>query len=749
MNEHLRDRDETELHETSKGLNLRTYLQTFRRKAGLIAGITGLTTFIAFLITLRDPSIYAGDLQLLVEPVTSADKLTDPSTLTRTGGIPDERLLSLDYPTQLEILKGPDMLLSIAQEVQLHNPVVDVSNLAGKLQENLSVKRIGNTSKTETKIIEVSYEGENPELTEQVLEATALKYLEHSIEERKKRIGAGVEFIDEQLPQLRERLAGLQSQKRDLQQQYQSIDPNTRGEEIYSQVHQLTQQEQEIQGQLRELKTLQSSLQRRLNLSADEALVASTLSQDPNRTRLIAQLQEVKSQIAIDSARYSEENPALRKLLQQKENLQQLLDQETQQILAQNSATLGSNSSALGFQDATRLNLIGQLVDTASQIETLEARYQSVSDRQQLLFQQAEQFPEAISRTQQLEQQISSTNQILDQLLTQRENLRVEVAQNDVPWEVFREPRIETDANGVPLGSPPERQQKLLIGALGGIFLGMLAAIWLERRQDIFYTSDPFDDELALPLLGEIPVDDRWEPNNLASRPSFFNRAFEALYAKLSLSYSNPPIRSLVISSVESKDGQSTVALNLARTAAAAGNRVLLVDANLDNPQLHAWLGLNNRQGLINLLEEPRNPEEFIERSPQANLFVLTAGVPLSKASGQLWSAQMEQLMKTLQGSYDLVIYDPPHFFDSTSIGFLAAHTDGVALVVGVQKTSASAVKKAVEQAETLSLPILGIIANHPVLMQEPPYPLKFDQPLSESAATPIADEADVYRSQR
>ncbi|MGF1478679.1 MAG: GumC family protein [Cyanophyceae cyanobacterium] len=741
-----------EFYEAPNRPNFNRYFKIFRRKAVLIAGITGLSTLVAWLVTLREPFYYAGKFRVLLEPVTSAEKLTEPSTLARTGGVPNEELLSVDYPTQLEILRGPGMLLEIAEQVQSQEPTVDVSSLLGSLQDNLSVQRVGGeTRRDDTKILEVTYTGVDPKLTQLVLEAAAQQYLDYSIEERQTRISAGVGFIDEQVPELQERLSELQAQQKQLQQEYQLIDPNSRGQELFSQVHRLTEQQLEVQTQLQELKTLRDTLQAKLNLSPEEAMTASSLSQDPNRAALRSQLQEVESQIAVNSARFTADNPILQELQEQRQNLIDLLDAKTEQIIEQSPISVDDRSPALGFQDNTRLALIKQLVDTTNQIQVLESRYQSLTESKTSYENQAQDFPEVVRRYNDLESQEALTKQILDQLLTQRETLRVEVAQNEVPWELLGEPRIARNEDGEPKAFPPDSTRILVAGAMAGVLLGSAAAILLEKRQDIFYKPQDVQDSLALPLLGEIPIDDRYSsPKSTASifakdGDGFFTESFESLYTKLSFLFTDPSVRSLVVSSVEPQEGQTTVAVYLAKIAATAGKRVLLVDANLQEPQLHTWLNVKNYRGLNQLLSGQLPDEKYIQQTEIDNLNVLTTGAAHPHGS-KLWSTQMELVMETLQAQYDLVIYDPPHFFDSTGINFLAARTDGILLVLEIAKTSRSLVKKAVEQINAFRLPVLGVVTNEAVPVSDSVEPLDVNQ--SERSQTTvgsrIANDVDV-----
>jgi capsular exopolysaccharide synthesis family protein len=144
------------------------------------------------------------------------------------------------------------------------------------------------------------------------------------------------------------------------------------------------------------------------------------------------------------------------------------------------------------------------------------------------------------------------------------------------------------------------------------------------------------------------------------------------------------------------------------------GKRVLIVDANFRNPQLHDWLNLSNYVGLYHLLCEQIPMEKGIQSVPNSeNLFVLTAGISQPDPSIRIWSSQMQHLMEELHSTFDLVIYDAPKFLDSTDSSFIAAHTDGILMVVGVTKTSQSLVRQAVDRINTFHLNNLGIVANH------------------------------------
>lgn len=714
-----------------KGKNTPTYWRTFRRKAWLIIGIASLTTFAAGIWSALEDQTYTGNFYLLVEPITSAAKLTDPTTLTRTGGIPDEQLFELDYPTNLAFLNSPGMTLRIAQDVQQKELTRSVPAIWKDLRDNFKVERVGgNQVKDATKIFSVSYTGKKAAEVQSVLNTAANTFLKYSEEDRQTSIKAGVKFIDDQLPSLQKQLDSLQSQQKQLRQRYELLDPISKGQDLSSQLSNLSQQQLSIDSQLKAQKTLYTLLQRQLKLTPEEALAASSLSQDPTRSALLSDLQKIESQLAVDSARFTASSPQLQELTEKRQNILKLLNQKTQEILGHNSVAIAGNSSALTFQDPTRLKLIDQLISTANQVQVLAVQNQSLLAAKQSFEVQAQRLPAIIKQYNDIDQRIKLTQEILDKLLIQRETLKVEAAK-DLPWQLISKPQVPLDADGLPISESPGRMKKVLAGLAGGLLLSMALAMLIEKRRDIFYTPEDLHSLTGNPVVGEIPYDDPLQqisalgdsPDELdlaenvkgrEERGLFFMSAFDSLYANLTLLYNNPLVRSLVVSSIEAGDGQSTVAVYLAKTAAAAGKKVLLVDANLSNPQLHRWLNLPNYKGLSTLLQDEVPAYDVIERSPEMDeLFVLTAGA--APASPQVLSSpKMRHLMKELKTRYDLIIYDAPHFLDSAASRFLAANTDGLLMVVGIGKTRQSLVKKSLQQVQTLRVPLLGMVANYP-----------------------------------
>jgi Mrp family chromosome partitioning ATPase len=77
-----------------------------------------------------------------------------------------------------------------------------------------------------------------------------------------------------------------------------------------------------------------------------------------------------------------------------------------------------------------------------------------------------------------------------------------------------------------------------------------------------------------------------------------------------------------------------------------------------------------------------------------------------------LASNRMKSLNREFQEAFDLVIYDTPAAIKHMDTSFLAAHTDGILMVVAIGKTPKSSIMRALNQIENFKLKNLGIVTT-------------------------------------
>jgi uncharacterized protein involved in exopolysaccharide biosynthesis/Mrp family chromosome partitioning ATPase len=732
-----------------KGFSIRPFIRMAIRKSWLIILITTITGLGGLTLSFFKPTTYKGNFYLLVEPITAAAKLTDPTTLTRTEGIPQRQdFMALDYPTNLAFLQSPGMTYRIAQDV--HNKLAHqtVPAIWKDLRENFKVEWIRSASGQDaTKIFEVSYQGENAKEVETVLQVAARTFVKYSAEDRQTSIKAGVKFIDRQLPALQQGLNVLKQKQQLIRERYELVDPATKNEALLVQLNELSIQRLTLKQQLSSQMELYRSLQGNLKIDSNQAIAAAVLNQDQERLGLIKKVQEVDAQIAAAAALVTPDNPQMVNLKIQRENFQRLLTQRTLMLLASIRSSVAPNSPILDFQDPTRIKLTEQLIDAKNQINSIQAQSQLLETKIKQIEKLISVLPDVINQFNTIARDIRLTEEIVDKLLLQRENLKVEAAQ-ELPWQLISKPQIPLDQHGNPVGEPPSRQKLLIAGVAGGLFISLAIIFLWEKRKNIFYCAEDIQDILGIPLIGLIPnvvsssaslqksvvtlplLEETKEkntasselnvPESLAENSTQANREndfllfldiFDEIYSELSFFYRQPALRSLVISAIQVGDGQSTIALNLAIAASQQSKKVLFVDANWQNSPTYPWLNLQNEKGLSNLLQQEISLESVLQVSPDyPHLFLLSSGPKLR--TKHLWSNHFQYCMSEFQAHYDLVIYDLPPFLDNTDIYFISTYSDGLIFTIGVKKTPQTLAKEAVKKAQELRLPVLGAFAN-------------------------------------
>jgi len=212
--------------------------------------------------------------------------------------------------------------------------------------------------------------------------------------------------------------------------------------------------------------------------------------------------------------------------------------------------------------------------------------------------------------------------------------------------------------------------------------------------------------QLPMPAVASVPL--RVKPE---SRLCTFDEGgaagadqFRLLLGRLMEVQARTALKRLLITSAVNGEGKTNVATNLALLAARESRqKVLLVDADIRQPGVHGVFGLENGQGVVDLLRSGREPWKAIRKAEGLNLYVLTAGAahdePLTTARILTLKAMLDQVA----AAFELVVIDSPAL-EVAEAPMLAQLADAVLLVLRAFKTGRDLVLKAkdVLQGNTL-----------------------------------------------
>ncbi|MEL7246148.1 MAG: Wzz/FepE/Etk N-terminal domain-containing protein, partial [Cyanobacteria bacterium J06573_2] len=573
-NPYLLSQARTSLSDTEEGgLNLGQVGAALRRRALLIAGCTGIVATAAVLKAETDPPVYQGQFEILTEPVTGEGKAISnlPQTLGSKDAIaPPES--EKDVATTIKVLQSPRVLNPVIEKLQTKYPDLEYESF---------IKGLVITS-NQKNILTVGYVSAEEQLVKDVLNEVAEAYLAYSLQDRQEDINQAIKFVQGRINKggLRKRVEELQNKLRTLRSVNNLIEPSQKAQEVSGQISTLTQQRLENRVQYEQRVAQYQELQRELAQQPAQRAGNSILSENARYQKILDQIQQVDIEIKTNSAKFTDSNPAMETLRQTKANLIPMLNAEEQRVQQE-------------FQ---------------SGIQTLQARDVSLADKIENLNAYLRNLATVTRDYQNIQRELQIATEGLNQFLTKQQALEIEKSQKQQPWKLL-DPELTKVEN--PQASSQSSKTNLALGGALGLLLGVGAALLVDKLSNVFYTSKDLKETTRLPLLGVVPFskelavstkqDEQASKVQQTTRAAFFE-VFRSLYTNILLLGSDTPIRSLVVSSATPEDGKTTVAIQLALAAAAMGQRVLLVDANLRCPTIHKRVGLMNIQGLTDII---------------------------------------------------------------------------------------------------------------------------------------------------
>ena len=189
------------------------------------------------------------------------------------------------------------------------------------------------------------------------------------------------------------------------------------------------------------------------------------------------------------------------------------------------------------------------------------------------------------------------------------------------------------------------------------------------------------------------------------------SEAFRALRTTIRFQAEEHSQRALVVTSAGPQEGKSLVAANLAPALAQLGLRVMLIDANLRTPALHAIFGVSQEPGLADYLNGMENAV-FHQDCGTKGLNLLPAGVVPENAPELLASQRMADFIAELARQCDHVILDTPPLLTAADAAALARCVDGVLLVVRANQTRRDQVQRAKAMLAQINAHVLGVVFN-------------------------------------
>jgi capsular exopolysaccharide synthesis family protein len=260
----------------------------------------------------------------------------------------------------------------------------------------------------------------------------------------------------------------------------------------------------------------------------------------------------------------------------------------------------------------------------------------------------------------------------------------------------------------------PNIPLNLAIGLVFGLFLGAAFAFIRDYFDDSVKTKETVDKVTGVATLGLIPKVTGGDELVTVLHPTApAAEAFRLLRTSVKFLGIERQVRVVQVTSPSPGEGKTMVAVNLAVAFAQAGDRVVLVGADLRRPRMEEMLDVPLTPGLTAvLIGDVTLPQAIQTAAGVPNLSVLPAGYPPPNPSELLSGERARRLIDVLGQTYDVVVIDCPPVLPVTDSLVLARMADTTLLVTSANKTSKRSLTRAVELLRQVDAPLSGTVLN-------------------------------------
>ncbi|WP_018867563.1 MULTISPECIES: polysaccharide biosynthesis tyrosine autokinase [unclassified Thioalkalivibrio] len=168
----------------------------------------------------------------------------------------------------------------------------------------------------------------------------------------------------------------------------------------------------------------------------------------------------------------------------------------------------------------------------------------------------------------------------------------------------------------------------------------------------------------------------------------------------------------LVITGPSPDVGKSFVSVNLAAVCAQAGQRVLLVDADLRKGHVHHAFGQRSDGGLSEYLGERESLDGIVRRTEVEGLHYIARGSAPPNPSELLMGDRFSRLLDQVSRAYDLVLIDTPPILAVTDAAVVARQCSTTLMVVRFQLNPLREIDSARRRLEAAGVDVRGCILN-------------------------------------
>lgn len=719
-----------------------------RRQRYVLAIGPAIALLFGFAYILVTPPQYTATATLLVD---SSPLHALQSQSQASGHVPQD---ALQVASQVDIIESDNVALAVIRKLGLANDPDfnktgegwfssasdggSVEDRERRALDTLSANR--NVTRIErTYVLDVSYRSHSPVIAAKVANALAEAYIDDQLDAKdqiRRRAGA---WLQVRIGELREQVRSADRAVLEFKEKNNIVDfggahnpsaPGSSGRLIgEQQLFDLNSQLSAARGATGEAKARLDRIEQVRRMDIKDAAVTDILH-DEVITRLRNQYLDLSARAALLSTRYGADHAAV-------DNIREQMAELTKNISTELGRIAATYQSDYAIAKARGESLERELASLVSEGQTTNRDRLGLAE---------------------LESSAKIYHDVYDNFF---QRYMEAIQQQSFPV---------TDARVISFAAPPSRKSKpnnllaLIVAGTMGFIVSLGCAGFREATDGVFRTRHQVEQGLGIRCLAVIPkapmaaapaaaplVAARAAPrraetstppragqepyvfsdrllHRAADEPfSVFAEAVRAIKVTLNIQAAMQNDKVIGLTSTLPNEGKSTVACNLATLMAAAGKRVILLDADLRNPTLARSLNPPPARGLMEVLNGTIRLDQATGYDPDTNLTLLpfVSQEPPAHADEILLSQAFRNLIDQLRENYDHVVVDLPPIAPVADVRAALSAIDSLIYVIEWGSTRISAVQHHLMADPDIRSRLLGAVLNKANLKTM----ARFDQP--------------------
>lgn len=652
-----------------KSINLLDYWKLIRGGIWTILAVFTIVVGLVGLWTYTQTPIYKA--VATVEVRTEARRILpgqDPSGMGATGfgwGA-EERY----YNTQIEVLKSRDLAERVVSRMNLTS---DPMFAGMKDPAGVLAKMIGAMPRTDTGIVEISLTGTDAKRITEMVNTVADEYVRRNIDRAKKNLTDLLTEMDDQVSKLSASTQAAEALKFKEGEESNILVTEGQSDVLGKQLAQYMEQHTKTRIEVGGLQAIMQSVDE-VKANGGDLLTIKDIADQQAVQTLVNQRSDLEKEIEGLRVKYLPSHPEFQKKTSELESVKAKLADQVQRIVDGYRAELTVKASL-------EKELSSQIESTRSQLFEMGKR----STAYGIASRDATTKAKVYDAIQGKLNEIAVTSGLLSN------NLSI-LDRATVPTRPIR----------------PRKMINLFLGAICGLLAGVGVVVMLDHLNNTVKSMEDVEQGMQLPVLSIIP---RYrETTGHAVR-----EAFQTLKTNVLFSSDGRKRSVLLLTSAGPREGKSSTLINLARTIASAGERVVIMDCDLRRPTVHVHLELERDHGLTNYLTGAPGEDlgQYLKPTKTPNLFALTCG-PIPPNPPELFSGEkFQETLQELKSRFDWVLIDSPPVISLTDSVMLASMSDMVAFVIKHNESEKDMIRRCLQNIRNVNSHVIGAILNN------------------------------------